>query len=54
MLDVDVSKWAEVRPGAPFGGAEGMVKDFKAKLYPNDPVRFVAVTAAGAKEVRVL
>lgn len=39
---------------APFGGSEEMVKDFKAKLYPNEPVSFVAVTAAGGKEVRVL
>lgn len=29
---------------APFGGTEEMVKDFKANLYPNDPVNFDALT----------
>lgn len=38
---------------APFGGAEEMVKDLKAKVFPNDPIKFVAAGAAG-KEVRTL
>jgi hypothetical protein len=38
---------------APFGGAEEMVKDLKAKAFANDPLRFLATGAAG-KEVRTL
>ncbi|MGD9785613.1 MAG: toxin-activating lysine-acyltransferase [Hyphomicrobiaceae bacterium] len=38
---------------APFGGAEEMVKDLKAKVFPNDPIKFVATGAAG-KEVRTI
>ena len=39
---------------APFGGAEDMIKDLKAKVFPTRDVRYVAMTADGKKDVRVL
>ena len=39
---------------APFGGAEEMVKDLKEKVFPTQPINFVAVTKEGKKEVRHL
>ena len=38
---------------APFGGAEEMVKDLKAKVFPQQEMRFLAVGAQG-REVRVV
>ena len=38
---------------APFGGAEEMVKDLKANVFPTRPLSFVAVKD-GKKEVRVV
>ena len=38
---------------APFGGAEEMVKDLKAKVFPQRELKFLTVGAQG-KEVRVL
>ena len=38
---------------APFGGAEEMVKDLKAKVFAEREMKFLAVGANG-KEVRVL
>ena len=37
---------------APFGGAEEMVKDPKAKVFPQRELKFLAV-GAGGREVRV-
>lgn len=39
---------------APFGGAEEMVKDLKAKVFPERDVRCLLVTKDLAKEVRKL
>jgi cytolysin-activating lysine-acyltransferase len=38
---------------APFGGAEEMVKDLKAKVFPQRELKFLAVGAEGRK-VRVV
>lgn len=43
--------WA-VEVIAPFGGAEEMIKDLKAKVFPAREIRFVAVSKEGKKEVR--
>lgn len=45
--------WA-VEVIAPFGGAEEMIKDLKAKVFPGREVRYVAVTPGGEKQVRVV
>ena len=37
---------------APFGGAEEMVKDLKANVFPTREVHYLAVTAQGVKDVR--
>ncbi len=37
---------------APFGGAEEMAKDLKAKVFPQRELKFLAVGAQG-REVRV-
>lgn len=39
---------------APFGGAEEMVKDLKAKVFAGRELRYVAVGEGGAKDVRVM
>ena len=39
---------------APFGGAEEMVKDLKANVFPDRAINFVAVTKDGKKEVRAV
>jgi hemolysin-activating ACP:hemolysin acyltransferase len=39
---------------APFGGAEEMVRDLKAKVYPTRELRYVAIGADGKKYVRVV
>ena len=36
------------------GGAEEMVKDLKANVFPDRAINFVAVTKDGKKEVRVV
>ena len=38
---------------APFGGAEEMVKDFKANVYPERDIRFLTLGPAG-QEVKVM
>jgi len=38
---------------APFGGAEEMAKDLKAKVFAERELKFLAIGQAG-KEVRVL
>lgn len=45
--------WA-VEVIAPFGGAEEMIKDLKAKVFPTKEIHFVALTAEGKKDVRVV
>ncbi len=45
--------WA-VEVIAPFGGAEDMLKDLKSHVFPTQEVRYVAVTADGKKDVRVV
>jgi cytolysin-activating lysine-acyltransferase len=45
--------WA-VEVIAPFGGADEMLKDLKAKVFPTREVRYVAVSADGKKDVRVV
>ncbi len=45
--------WA-VEVIAPFGGAEEMIKDLKAKVFPTKEIRFVALTTEGKKDVRVV
>ncbi len=45
--------WA-VEVIAPFGGAEEMLKDLKAKVFPTRDVRYVSVAADGKKDVRVV
>ncbi len=37
---------------APFGGAEEMVRDLKAKLFPDRELKYVALGAGGKMEVR--
>lgn len=37
---------------APFGGAEEIVRDFKAKVFPGEPVKFVALGQDGKPKVR--
>lgn len=39
---------------APFGGADEMVKDLKAKVFPDQDVRFLAAAPGGEKQVRVV
>jgi len=39
---------------APFGGPEEMIKDLKAKVFPNEDIRYVAMSKDGAKEVKVV
>jgi cytolysin-activating lysine-acyltransferase len=39
---------------APFGGAEEMVKDLKAKVFKDREVKFLGLTREGRKEVGVL
>jgi cytolysin-activating lysine-acyltransferase len=39
---------------APFGGAEEMVKDLKAKVFPGREIRFQILTRDGKKEVRMV
>ncbi len=39
---------------APFGGADEMVKDLKAKVFPDRDVRFLAAAPGGSKDVRVI
>jgi cytolysin-activating lysine-acyltransferase len=38
---------------APFGGAEEMVRDLKAKVFPDREIKYVALGAGGKMEVRV-
>ena len=38
---------------APFGGAEEMVKDLKAKVFPSREVRFLVVGAARQRATRI-
>lgn len=45
--------WA-VEVMAPFGGAEEMIKDLKANVFPAETLRFVAVTKDGRKEVKAV
>lgn len=44
----------EVEAIAPFGGAEEMVKDLKAKVFAGRDLRYVAVGEGGRKDVRVV
>ena len=37
---------------APFGGAEEMVKDLKAKVFPDEEVHYLALDAGGKRELR--
>ena len=39
---------------APFGGAEEMVRDLKAKVFPDRELKYVALGAGGKMEVRVV
>jgi hemolysin-activating ACP:hemolysin acyltransferase len=39
---------------APFGGAEEMVRDLKAKVFPSQQLRYVATGVDGKKELRVV
>lgn len=39
---------------APFGGPEEMIKDLKAKVFPNEDIRYVALSKDGTKEVKVV
>jgi cytolysin-activating lysine-acyltransferase len=39
---------------APFGGAEEMVRDLKAKVFPTQELRYVAIGADGKKDLRVV
>jgi cytolysin-activating lysine-acyltransferase len=39
---------------APFGGAEAMVRDLKAKVFPTQELRYVAIGADGKKELKVV
>ena len=39
---------------APFGGAEEMVKDLKAKVFPAREVKFLAVGAQGQSRMRTI
>lgn len=39
---------------APFGGAEEMIRDLKAKVFPEREVKFVAFGADGTKEMRLV
>lgn len=39
---------------APLGGAEEMVRDLKAKVFPTQELRYVAIGADGKKELRVI
>lgn len=39
---------------APFGGAEEMVKDLKAKVFADRELRYLAVGEGGRKDVRVM
>ncbi len=37
-----------------FGGPEEMIKDLKAKVFPNEEIRYVALSKDGTKEVKVV
>jgi len=39
---------------APFGGAEEMVRDLKAKVFPDRELKYVALGAGGKMEVRAM
>jgi hemolysin-activating ACP:hemolysin acyltransferase len=39
---------------APFGGAEEMVRDLKAKVFPTQELRYVAIGTDGKKELRAV
>ena len=39
---------------SPFGGPEEMVANFKAGVFPDKEIHFLAVSAEGKKEVKVL
>ena len=39
---------------APFGGAEEMVRDLKAKVFPERELKYVALGAGGKMEVRAM
>ncbi len=39
---------------APFGGAEEMVRDLKAKVFPERELKYVAIGAGGKMEVRAV
>ena len=39
---------------APFGGPEEMINDLKAKVFPNEEIRYVALSKDGTKEVKVV
>ncbi len=39
---------------APFGGAEEMIRDLKAKVFPDREVKFAARGAGGKMEVRIV
>ena len=39
---------------APFGGAEEMVRDLKAKVFPDLELKYVALGASEKMEVRVM
>jgi cytolysin-activating lysine-acyltransferase len=39
---------------APFGGAEEMVRDLKAKVFPTQELRYVAIGADGKKKLRMV
>ncbi len=38
---------------APFGGAEEMVRDLKAKVFPEHELKYVALGAGGKMDVRM-
>ena len=39
---------------APFGGAEEMIVNLKAQVFPDRALRYLAMTADGQKEVKAL
>ncbi len=39
---------------APFGGPEEMINDLKAKVFPNEDIRYVALSKDGTKQVKVV
>ncbi len=39
---------------APFGGAEEMVKDLKANVFPTKPVNYLTISKDGKRDVRTV